>query len=494
MKRVLSLLLLFALLSALLCLPASAASTDAPPVAKIEITTDQGNGTALLKADGYVGAHITITDTDGSVTDDAISLKVRGNSTAIDSIPKKGFNFKFAQKTEVLGMGKGKKWALLANCFDPTLLRNYLTFDLARELKLPYTSEQRFAELWLDGAYRGCYTVYEPVQEGSDRVDIDIKSNDGKKDFLLEYEASRTEDDVTYLSVGGLRFAMADPDEPSEEQVAYTTAVMTDVINTIWNGTEQQIREKIDVDSFAAYYLLNEFVKTADFGLSSVFFFYKDGVLYAGPPWDYDLSMGNLNADLNSASAKEASRTDGIMQSDKNLYRWLYNKEWFRNEIKRVYAQHYPAFADIGADGGRLDALRSEHQALFDRNFGVWSVGRWWLNYQKVPYKTYDENYRFLKTWCADRNSWLTTHWGLYRYEYLLGDADGSGEVDIVDATTIQRVLSDLQEDNDGRIALRGTLTGEALAITDASAIQRYTALMGIEYPIDEPRAAMLFD
>ena len=404
MKRIFSFLLILTTLSFFLCVPTPAVAAETAAVPKIEITTDNNNGLSLEKTDGYVGAHITITDTDGSVTDDAISLKVRGNSTAMEHVTKKSFNFKFAKKTEVLGMGKGKKWAILANCFDPTLLRNYLVFDLAQELDLPYTSQQRYAEVWLDSSYRGCYTVYEPVQEGRDRVDIDIESNDGKKDFLLEYEASRTEEGVSYVSAGGLRFAMSDPDEPNDDQIAYVTDVLNNIINTLKNGTEEEIRQAIDVDSFAKFYLLNEYAKTGDFGLSSVFFFYKDGVLYAGPAWDYDLALGNLNGDLNAASAKQGSRSDGIMQADKNFYRFLSGKDWFQTEIKRVYAQHYDDIERISSDGGRLDSLRADNQALFGRNFTIWSVSRWWLNYQKPPLRTYDDNYNFLKTWCAERH------------------------------------------------------------------------------------------
>ena len=75
----------------------------------IRITTENGNGTQLLKSDGYVNAQISITDTEGTTLSNSVLLKVRGNSTAIDSIPKKAFTFKFDKKTEVLGMGKGKK-------------------------------------------------------------------------------------------------------------------------------------------------------------------------------------------------------------------------------------------------------------------------------------------------------------------------------------------------------------------------------------------------
>ena len=493
MKRTFALLLALTALFSFLCVPTSANAAENPTVPKIEITTDAGNGLSLEKADGYVGAHITITDADGSVMDDAISLKVRGNSTAMEHVTKKSFNFKFAKKTEVLGMGKGKKWAILANCFDPTLLRNTLAFDLAHELGLPYTSQQRYAELWLDGSYRGCYTVYEPVQEGRDRVDIDIESNDGKKDFLLEYEASRTEADVSYVNAGGLRFALSDPDEPNDDQLAYVTDILTNIVNTLKNGTEEEIRQVIDVDSFAKFYLLNEYAKTGDFGLSSVFFFYKDGVLYAGPAWDYDLSLGNLNGDLNSTAAKQGSRTDGIMQADKNFYRFLTGKEWFQTEIKRVYAKYYDVIESISADGGRLDALRAENQALFDRNFKTWSVSRWWLNYQKPPMKTYDENFNFLKNWCAERHLWLSDHYGLYRYSYLRGDSDGNGKINILDATLIQRVIADVQNDDGGLIALRAALSGKALNITDVTYLQRYLIQLPTPYPVGEAAETVLY-
>ena len=96
MKRILSFLLVLTALFSFPCISASAATSQAP-VPKIEITTDSGSGLSLEKADGYVGAHITITDADGSVTDDAITLKVRGNSTAMEHVTKKSFNFKFAK-------------------------------------------------------------------------------------------------------------------------------------------------------------------------------------------------------------------------------------------------------------------------------------------------------------------------------------------------------------------------------------------------------------
>ena len=131
-------------------------------VPQIRITTEEGNGASLQKDDGYVDAEVTITDTDGSVLSDTCSFKVRGNTTAMTFVQKKAYTFKFEKKKDVLGMGKGKKWALLANAFDPTLLRNYMANEFARHLELPYTSEHRIVEVIVDDSYRGCYELYEP--------------------------------------------------------------------------------------------------------------------------------------------------------------------------------------------------------------------------------------------------------------------------------------------------------------------------------------------
>ena len=100
-------------------------------------------------------------------------------------------------------------------------MRNYIAFDIAHELGIDYTSNQKYVELWVDGVFKGCYTLMEPVQQGKDRVDIDIESNNGMKDFLIEYEYNREEEGVTYIKSNGYRFALSEPEEPTAEQLEY---------------------------------------------------------------------------------------------------------------------------------------------------------------------------------------------------------------------------------------------------------------------------------
>lgn len=75
---------------------------------------------------------------------------------------------------------------------------------------------------------------------------------------------------------------------------------------------------------------------------------------------------------------------------------------------------------------------------------------------------------------------------------YQLGDTDKDGEVNITDATVVQRVLAEMIEDTDGHILRYGDIDGGGLSITDVTLIQRYLAQMDDGYPIgrlveDEP-------
>ena len=91
MKKFISLLLCTTLLISLFCINVNAAEAEELTVPRVYVTTDDGNGNTIEKADGYVGANIKIEDVDGSVLEDKASFKVRGNSTALAE--KKPFTF-----------------------------------------------------------------------------------------------------------------------------------------------------------------------------------------------------------------------------------------------------------------------------------------------------------------------------------------------------------------------------------------------------------------
>ncbi|MBQ6019170.1 MAG: CotH kinase family protein, partial [Clostridia bacterium] len=88
----------------------------------------------------------------GSVMCDGLALKsIKGRGNSTWAADKKPLNIKFEEKTDVLGMGKAKKWSLLANHFDASLLRNSLALNIAEAIGLPYTPSYRMVDLYING-------------------------------------------------------------------------------------------------------------------------------------------------------------------------------------------------------------------------------------------------------------------------------------------------------------------------------------------------------
>lgn len=440
---------------------------------RVYVTTEDKYGTGLLKKHDYVKAYISIVDTDGTTIEDDVQIKVRGNSTALDKITKKAYTFKFDSKTDVFGMGKAKKWALLANAFDPTQMRNYLAFDFAQTMGLEFTSEQRYVELWLDNVYRGCYILTEPVEEGATRVNIDIDSNNGMKDFLIEKEHTRFESDVTYFTTDDIRFAVKEPEEPNNEQLDYIKATMDDITETIKSGDKEAIASKIDIESFAKYYLLNEIFKPLDFDFSSVFFYYKDGKLYCGPAWDYDLSSGNITS-IASDVANSASKPDGLFASNAHFFKYLCTYDWFNNEISLTYTQYYDYIENIAADNGLIDTLLNDYSDIFEKNFTdtEFNITDWWVLEQAKPQTTFKGNVDFLKTWLNSCHSYLSTY---YDIPFFIGDVNNDKDISVLDATFIQRHVAQISSLADIFIKADFNQDNE-ITIMDATAIQRYIA------------------
>src|SRR3712207_2602645 len=108
-----------------------------------------------------------------------IGIKYRGN-TSFTSSRKKPYGLKTLKgadvdgkkdKVSILGMGKDNDWVLLAPYQDKTLMRDVLTYELARPL-MRFTPHARFCEVVLDGTYYGVFAIMERNTKGKTRLDL----------------------------------------------------------------------------------------------------------------------------------------------------------------------------------------------------------------------------------------------------------------------------------------------------------------------------------
>lgn len=218
------------------------------------------------------------------------SVKGRGNSTW--EVAKKPYNLTLYQESDLLGMGKAAKWILLANGYDPSNLRNKMVYDFAKTVGMDYTPECRWVDLYLNGEYAGPYLLTEKNEVHSQRVDLN-----GEGSFLVSKNwqwrmEEKGQPYITTDSLAALRIHYSDISE--------------DALTSLWQSVENAIlaedgmdpvtgkhwTELIDVDSWAVKMLIEEIFANMDAGTLSQFF-YREGTskIFAGPVWDYDLTV-----------------------------------------------------------------------------------------------------------------------------------------------------------------------------------------------------------
>lgn len=176
-----------------------------------------------INAGAYSQATIQILDSNNTSSnfEDSIKIKIRGNTTSL--LDKKPYNIKLSSATSLLGMSSGKKYCLIANRLDKSLLRNKLVYDFSSQLNLEYSVESRFVDVWVNGTYQGNYLLTTPIEVGVNRLNL------SNSDYLLEVEVDRNEADVTYINlpISGMRFAINSPEKPSEKDITEINTILS---------------------------------------------------------------------------------------------------------------------------------------------------------------------------------------------------------------------------------------------------------------------------
>lgn len=423
MKRILALILSAVTVLSVFALPVSVSATtvETPTdVPKVLIYTNEE-----IPRDPYVACEISIIDEEGgsyeTIVDTEASVKVRGNSTS--SADKKPYNIKFSSKTDVLGMGKAKKWCLLANCYDKTLLRNAVVFDVARELGVPYTPDYRYVDVYVNDEIMGSYLLTEAVEVDSNRVDIDTDNNE----YLLELDWNPEDEDSYYFYSfdGALKFAINEPEKSdlTQEQIDYVEGLISKAESALQSGNYEEVQKYFDIESMASFYLLLEYFRNIDVATSSTRFHIKNDKIYGGPAWDFDLSSGNYN--------------DGyytwVYSSDGTCYKGLHatGMEWFgelvgysdfQALVNDKFISNYAVFENIYADNGlgtnKIDSMIDTYGASIDRNHidAGWTPDRVYnsnLQLERTPDATYVENVEYYRGWLESRTAWLMEEWNI---------------------------------------------------------------------------------
>lgn len=282
------------------------------------------------------------------------SIKGRGNVTW-NRYPKKPYSLKLDRKRGLLGMEAAKRWVLLANWCDRTLLRNDVAFEIARRTSLEWTPHGTHVELILNNTYQGSYYLCEKIQVGKNRLNIKEIHEDNKEEditggYLMEIDSYFDETNKFRSKVYGLPFQFQSPDadvltkdafEYMEHYVNQLELQLADD-NKLKNCS---FNEWIDLQSFVDWWIINELCYNKDVCKPRSAYLYKDRgkSIKAGPVWDFDFATFTLKRNI--YIAKEFPYLERLFQ---NLeFQEIACKRW--TEL-RPLIQTIPSYIDLMAN------------------------------------------------------------------------------------------------------------------------------------------------
>lgn len=450
-------------------------STNANTQGRSYVDSSKRNTTtAALKMIDAAGSEIS--------TMDIKELKARGNST-FTYAAKKSYQMKLETASDLLQNGENvKTWVLLANYFDATLMHDKLFKDMAAALGMPYTASCDWVNLYYDGEYRGVYLLSEKNAVKDTGINItDLEAaykgqnpeygtnmttatgtnaygesytyttgltdpTDITGGYLLELNHDAPDEVNGFVTKKGKGVNVKSPEWCGDAAMKYISEYYQAFENAVYamdeNGNYTGINDDgkhyydyVDRDSLVKIFLLQELALSPD-GFISSLYFYKDanGIMYAGPIWDQDMTLGTGWTKYISPDTTDYHYlADALIQIPD-----------FREAVIAYYNETFAPQANaLIAENGTIYGYADRLRYSAEMNFVLWP-------YIRVGDPSNAEHIWKNTTYAsvlADMQNWLTQRIAKLNVTFaetvfVTGDVNGDGVVNISDAVALLRYLA----------------------------------------------------
>ena len=333
---------------------------------------------------------------------------------------KKPYSLELLTAGDLLDMGEATEWILLANALDASNLRNKIVLDYTACVSSVFTTESRWVNLYLNGAYAGLYLLCERIEVGENRLnipqqgsflvssDLDWRLDEGRKwYFTTEYGFS-------------MRIHHAGMEEQDLENLLNTAERAIRASDGVDPVSGKSWQTLLDGDSWARKLLIEEIFGNLDGGFVSQYFYLDgedpEGKIVAGPVWDYDITMGNpFKTTVSNPNQLFALRSAFYYFDDAAWFYYLYQQEEFAQLVRQLYAREFrPLLDDVfgqKVDGyieyistaAKLNEIRWKHELT----------------------ETYSESVEALRDYMSRRIAFLDSFW-IDQDPYFTVEAMGS--------------------------------------------------------------------
>ena len=371
---------------------------------------------------------ITVYNPDGTIDlpTALCGAKLRGNTS--QEYPKKPFAIKMVEKQSVLGLPKHKRWVLLANWLDHSMIRNTVAFDIAHTIEnawkggaiepgIPWNVHGKNVELVFvesdgTGHHVGNYFLCEQIKIDKNRLAIkdpyedvveDGNANPGIADcgYLLEVDNNYDETDK-FKTSRSVPFMFKD--EVSDAILSAVKTKVQGIETNLYNSKFTTAYNDLDINSVIDQMLIWELTMNREYGdPRSVYMFMNgDGKLSAGPVWDFD--RGTFQ---NPDRAEDLGNTSSYRKKPYN--EWMYWRSaetasesyiWYRQLAKdptfvaTVQARWAVIYPQLQLVSGQIREYGRTMKASFEVDSKMWPTDKTSIHAHKSGFKDWsgDEN------------------------------------------------------------------------------------------------------
>lgn len=364
-----------------------------------------------------INEHETYVDKPGTVRE-------RGNASR--SFPKKPWRIKFDKKQQVLpdAPAKCKKWTLINNYGDKTLMRNLVALEIARRLDMKFVPYAHAVDVILNGEYKGCYQLCDQVEVNSGRVEItemeptDISGDALTGGYLVEVDAyAYDEPKGEWFTTKGknIPVTIKSPDPGITQQYNYIKSYFENIESRVFSNTDikggtNDYRNIFDVESFLRHFMVGELSGNTDTYWST--YMYKDrgdDKIYTGPVWDFDIAFDNDNRtypinNIKNTYLYDSGKASAANQMREFVNRIIKNDSRTKDDIKHIWSlarnDNNLTYESLEK---YIDDKATELDASQKLNFVRWPIMNEWVHQNPVLSGSYTAEVKRVKDYLKGR-------------------------------------------------------------------------------------------
>ena len=244
------------------------------------------------------------------IQEESGTSRLRGNASMAH--PKKPYRIKFDtshrmfKNSDMRSPAKARKWTLINNYDDKTLMRNLVAFEIARRMGMDYVPWSKPVDVIVNGEYRGCYQLTDQLSVDKDRINItemlptDTEGEPLTGGYLLELDGYASQEASWFTSAAGNPITIKSPDDDDivPEQAAYIrrefNLMEAKILASNFDDPDLGFRSRLDERSLLQYFLAEELAGNPDAFWSCYMTKEREEDLFrVGPVWDFDNAFDN---------------------------------------------------------------------------------------------------------------------------------------------------------------------------------------------------------